>query len=66
MDGVKRSTDQDKDRKYGIWLYGIFYLSKNSKTGELEVHRLDDEQRVTWFKKMDEQNQSIQTKKGEK
>jgi hypothetical protein len=59
MDGVQRSANKDKDRKYGIWLYGTFYLSKNPKTGKLEVNMLNNTEINIWFNKIKDQNKSI-------
>ncbi|MDD5548056.1 MAG: hypothetical protein PHI79_00490 [Sulfurovaceae bacterium] len=51
---TKELKDDDE-----INFYEYFYLSKNKKTGKIELNIPNREQRITLLKKMEEQNQSI-------
>ena len=58
ISGEKKTITKKEDFWDRAVSEGYFYLFKNPKTGEMDVVILDQSQVDTWFKKMNEENES--------
>lgn len=65
MEGPRNNIPKGKEEEDGNWLTANvgFYLSKNHKTGEIQVNILNEEQRVAWLTKLKNSTSKNQDKK---
>jgi hypothetical protein len=63
MNGERKSISKEENEANSLIAIVWFYLSKNSKTGEIRAIELSGSQLDDWRKKMNDQNKSIETTK---